>query len=63
MSIVIDSLTRDLVAASSESTRLSGYRFFKEEIVLHGVKATDVRMISKFYLKKILCFAYLSVMI
>lgn len=42
-----------LIDIADEKTRLSGQRFFKEEIKLHGVKSADVRKISKTYYKEI----------
>jgi len=51
MNALIEQISAELEASSDEKTRLSGRRFFKEEIRLHGVKSASVSSICKEYLK------------
>jgi len=44
---VVIAVRRDLEECADEKTRESGQRFFKEEVLLHGVKASVVRDIAK----------------
>jgi 3-methyladenine DNA glycosylase AlkD len=44
---VIAAVRRDLEERADEKTRESGQRFFKEGVLLHGVKAAAVREIAK----------------
>jgi 3-methyladenine DNA glycosylase AlkD len=44
---IISKVRNELQAASSESTRITGQRFFREEVNLYGIRADDVRRISK----------------
>lgn len=44
---VIVGVRRELLKRADEKTRESGQRFFKEEVLLHGVKASLVREIAK----------------
>lgn len=44
---IIGKVRSELKAASSESARITGQRFFREKVNLYGVRADDVRRISK----------------
>jgi len=44
---ILSDIRQELIANSNEKERLSGERFFKEEIKLYGMKATTVRQIAK----------------
>ncbi|MDF0593031.1 DNA alkylation repair protein [Methanotrichaceae archaeon M04Ac] len=44
---VVASVKRQLLEEADERTRESGQRFFKEEVLLYGVKASVVRQIAK----------------
>ncbi len=44
---VVYAVRKDLEENADEKTRESGQRFFKEEVLLHGVKAAVVREITK----------------
>lgn len=50
---VVLAVRRDLEESADEKTRESGQRFFKEEALLHGVKAAVVREIAKRRFKEI----------
>jgi len=50
---VISAVRRDLEENSDEKARESGQRFFKEEVLLHGVKAAAVRKIAKKHFSEI----------
>ena len=50
---VVTSVRRELTERADEKTRESGQRFFKEEVSLHGVKASVVRDIAKKSLREI----------
>ena len=47
MNEIISRVRRELKAASSESARITGLRFFREEVNLYGIRAEDVKRISK----------------
>jgi len=47
MNEIIGRVRRELKAASSESARITGLRFFREEVNLYGIRADDIRRISK----------------
>jgi len=47
MNEIISRVRRELKAASSESARITGLRFFREEVTLYGIRAEDVKRISK----------------
>jgi 3-methyladenine DNA glycosylase AlkD len=44
---VITKIRQQLMTSADEKTRLSGQRFFKEAVTLHGVKASVVQKIAK----------------
>lgn len=47
MNEIIGRVRRELKAASSEAARITGLRFFREEVNLYGIRAEDVKRISK----------------
>lgn len=47
MDTIIDTVRRELMAYMDEQTRLSGQRFFKEEVRLYGIKSALVSKLSK----------------
>ena len=53
MKNLIDDLKSTLISNADERTRLSGERFFKEEIKMHGLKAALVESIAREYFRKI----------
>lgn len=53
MDNIIELIRNELKENSSVRARESGYRFFKEEVRLYGVKAAVVRKIGKEYFKEI----------
>ena len=53
MNEIILKIRADLQANSNAETRLSGSRFFKEQVTMYGVKSTDVRNLIKGYLAEL----------
>lgn len=53
MEKIIDNIRRDLKTASSEKVKLSGQRFFKENIKMYGVSMPDVKKLARKYLAEI----------
>ena len=53
MNNIIKNLRRDLINNADEKTRLSGERFFKEDVKLYGIKSAEVSLISKEHYKAI----------
>lgn len=53
METLLDALRRELTANMDEKTRLSGQRFFKEEVKLYGIKSAVVQKISKEHFKSV----------
>jgi 3-methyladenine DNA glycosylase AlkD len=53
MNSLIQTIREDLKAVSDEKVKQSGLRFFKEEVMLYGIKSAEVQMISKAYYKQI----------
>ena len=51
MENIIENLRQELIKNSDEKTRLSGERFFKEDVKLYGLKSADVSRISKEHFK------------
>ncbi|MEN6456059.1 MAG: DNA alkylation repair protein [Prolixibacteraceae bacterium] len=47
MDKILDAIRRELTDNMDEATRMSGQRFFKEEVKLYGVKSAVVSRISK----------------
>jgi 3-methyladenine DNA glycosylase AlkD len=50
---VLDSLRQQLIQNAEEANRIGGQRFFKEKIVLYGVKTKLVEDLAKSYFRKI----------
>ncbi len=50
---IVSEIQERLIALSDEKTRLSGERFFKEEVKQHGVKSAVVHNLAKEYQKQI----------
>jgi 3-methyladenine DNA glycosylase AlkD len=51
MDSILDKIRTELANEADEKTRLSGERFFKEEVKLYGIKASDIRQTSKGFYK------------
>jgi 3-methyladenine DNA glycosylase AlkD len=47
MQKIINDLRTELIQKSDKKTKLSGERFFKEAVKIHGLKSADLRKISK----------------
>jgi 3-methyladenine DNA glycosylase AlkD len=54
MNKVIENLRQELINNADEKTRLSGERYFKEDVKLYGLKSADVSRISKEYYRTII---------
>ena len=44
---IIEDIRRAMKASADEKTRISGERFFKEEVRIYGLKSADARKISQ----------------
>jgi 3-methyladenine DNA glycosylase AlkD len=53
MTAIITDIRRELVQNSDEKTKKSGERFFKEAVLLYGVKSAVVHKIAKEYFKTV----------
>jgi len=53
MSAIIETVRHDLISNSDEKTRISGERFFKEPVKLHGLKSAVTEKIGKEHYAKI----------
>jgi 3-methyladenine DNA glycosylase AlkD len=53
MSKIIEDIRKDLMKNSDEKTRISGERFFKEAVKLHGLKSAVTEKIGKEHYAKI----------
>ena len=53
MSVIVELIRAELINNSNEETRLSGERFFKEDVKIYGLKSADVSTISKQHYKGI----------
>jgi 3-methyladenine DNA glycosylase AlkD len=53
MNKIIENLRQELIKNADEKTRLSGERFFKEDVKLYGLKSADTGRISKEHYKAI----------
>ena len=53
MSKIIEDIRKELINSSDEKTRISGERFFKEDVKLYGVKSAVVTQIGKEFYKTI----------
>ena len=50
---IIENLRKDLILNADEKTKLSGERFFKEDVTLYGVKSADGSKIGREHYKAI----------
>ena len=53
MNKIIENLRAELIRNADEKTKLSGERFFKEEVKLYGIKSALVQQIGKEHYKEI----------
>jgi 3-methyladenine DNA glycosylase AlkD len=53
MSIVVEDIRKDLIRNSDERTKKSGEKFFKEGVVMYGVKGANTHLIEKEHYKKL----------
>jgi 3-methyladenine DNA glycosylase AlkD len=53
MSIIIEQIRKELISNADEKTRISGERFFKESVKLHGLKSAVTANIGKEHYSKI----------
>jgi 3-methyladenine DNA glycosylase AlkD len=53
MNTIIENLRQDLILNADEKTKQSGERFFKEDVMLYGIKTSVVGKISKDHFKAI----------
>ena len=53
MNTVIENLRKELISKSDEKTRISGERFFREDVRLYGIRSAEVGRISREYYKTI----------
>jgi 3-methyladenine DNA glycosylase AlkD len=53
MNKIIETLRQELIDNSDETTKLSGERFFKEKVILYGIKSAVVSKISDDFFKLI----------
>ena len=53
MSIVVEDIRKDLIRNSDEKTKISGEKFFKEGVVMYGVKGANTHLIEKGHYKKL----------
>jgi 3-methyladenine DNA glycosylase AlkD len=53
MSKIVEEIRNDLIKNSDEKTRISGERFFKEPVKLHGLKSAVTERIGREYFNKV----------
>ena len=53
MSKIIENIKEDLIRYSDEKTKKSGEKFFKEGVVMYGVKGANTHLIEKEHYKKL----------
>jgi 3-methyladenine DNA glycosylase AlkD len=53
MNSIIKAVIKDIISVSDERIRLSGERYFREHVKIHGLKAAVTERIGKEYFKKI----------
>lgn len=53
MSKIVEEIRKDLIKNSDEKTRISGERFFKEPVKLHGLKSAVTERIGREYFNKL----------
>lgn len=60
--VILESIRRSLTALSSESVKLSGERFFREHVVLYGVRTGEVKTMAKSIEKQLIDFSKAEVL-
>lgn len=53
MNAIVEKVRRALVSAADEKTKLSGERFFKEEVKIYGVAAASAQKFSRDFFKEV----------
>ncbi|MEA5006815.1 MAG: DNA alkylation repair protein [Rikenellaceae bacterium] len=53
MNIIIEKVRQTLIGAADEKTRLSGERFFKEEVKIYGVASASAQRFSRDFFKEV----------
>jgi len=53
MNTIVKAVINEIIENSDEKTRISGERFFKEDVKIHGIKAAVTERIGKEYFRKI----------
>ncbi len=53
MNIIIEKVRQTLIGAADEKTRLSGERFFKEEVKIYGVASASAQKFSRDFFKEV----------
>jgi len=53
MNTIVNLVIQDIIKNSDEKTRISGERFFKENVKIHGLKAASIEKIGKEFFRKI----------
>ena len=53
MKNIIDEIRSEIIRNADEKTRISGERFFKEAVKIHGLKSSQLRAIAKEYYRKL----------
>ncbi len=53
MTTFIDSIRREIIDKADEKTRISGERFFKEQVKIYGLKSAATEQIARDYFKTI----------
>jgi len=53
MENIINEIRSEIKRNADENTRISGQRYFKEEVKMHGLKSAPVESIAREYFKKL----------
>ena len=53
MSIIIEEIRNDLIRSADEKIKKSGEKFFKEEVIMYGLKSASTTSIGKEHFKKL----------
>lgn len=53
MNAIVDKVRQTLIGAADEKTRLSGERFFKEEVKIYGVASASAQKFSRDFFKEV----------
>ena len=53
MKNIIDEITAEILKNADEKTRLSGERFFKERVKIHGLKSAQINLIAREFYRKL----------